>query len=120
MQSVHDHPSFVFYIPPDQHLRNEIQTGIYHYFQQLANEAPTEEDFTNWVAGLPRRLSIICGINGLGVAKGNLSFMRYVLEVRGLSLYEYLSERVSAEALALWMTSKEYGTSLHPNHMPGH
>lgn len=45
-----------------------------------------------------------------------MSFRRYVLEVRGFSLYDYLAERLSPDAFAYWLEQKhEHGLSLDPN-----
>ena len=102
-------------ISPDVYLRYEVQRAVCRYFAQSVNLEPTEADYHNWLPGLPDPLYAICRAAGFPVAKRNLSFRRFVLEVRGFSLYEFLSEEISPEALSLWLTLKEYGSGLNPN-----
>lgn len=91
--------------------------SIRHYFHHYQAQVPTGADFDAWVDGLPRPLGVICRLNGWQRVTGNLYFQRYVLEARGFSLYECLRDWLNADALALWLTSTDYGTSLHPNQL---
>jgi|GEM_PF-2939965 len=104
-----------FCISPDVFLRAEAQQEIRHYFARYHDGLPTEADFAQWLRGLPNPIRAIYIHNGLAIARRELSFRRYVLEVRGYSLCEHLRATLSAAAFDLWLESREYGTSLYPN-----
>ncbi|HEX8660216.1 MAG TPA: hypothetical protein VF690_21910 [Hymenobacter sp.] len=104
-----------FYVPSDQLLRLEIRSAVHQYFAQGTALTPTEAEYEAWLLGLPGPLYAISRGAGFQCALLNRSFRRFVLEVRGFSLYEYLVEQLSPEALALWGTFKEQGSGLDPN-----
>lgn len=58
-------------------------------------------------------------VAGYEAAKQNLSFRRYVLELHGYCLYEYMKTHLSPTALHFWLHKHEvlgiWGASLNPN-----
>lgn len=104
---------------PNQAERNEIQVAVCHYFAQGNGIEPNESVFSSWLTGLPTKQRIISMVAGYEAAKHNLSFRRYVLELHGYGLYEYMTTHLSPTALHFWLHRQEvlgiWGASLNPN-----
>jgi hypothetical protein len=106
-----------FYIPPHQQQRNEVQLAVCQYFAQGGGVEPEESEFEVWAEGLPSLQRVICTVAGFEAAKGNISFRRYCLELRGFSLYEYMTAHLSPTALDYWRTQPDiWGAALNPNY----
>ena len=58
---------------------------------------PTEEDFENWLAGLPENIQKHFRADGLEKSKGALPFRRFYMEYNDIGLDEYLKRYLSAE-----------------------
>jgi hypothetical protein len=104
---------------PNQAERNEIQVAVCQYFAQGSNIEPDESSFSTWLVGLPAKQRIISMVAGFEAANQNLSFRRYVLELHGFCLYEYMTAHLSPTALHFWLHRQEvlgiWGASLNPN-----
>lgn len=104
---------------PNQAERNEIQVAVCQYFSQGITIEPTESAFSSWLVGLPLKQKVISMVAGYEVAKQNLSFRRYVLELHGFCLYEYMTTHLTPTALHFWLHRQEilgiWGASLNPN-----
>lgn len=102
-------------LSPTQFLRIEVQQAVYHYFQLGAELVATDSDFSDWLTGLPAPLYALCRAAGFGAERQNLSFRRFLLEVRGHSLHEYLADQLSPEAFAHWLMLDEHGSGPDAN-----
>ncbi|MDJ0367936.1 hypothetical protein QMK33_22570 [Hymenobacter sp. H14-R3] len=98
-----------------QVLRMEVQQAVYQYFQLGAELVPTEADFSDWLAGLPPSLTGLYRAAGFTAARHNPSFKRFLLEVRGFSLHEHLTQQLSPAAFAWWLTLDEHGSGPDAN-----
>ena len=58
---------------------------------------PTEEDFENWLLGLPENMQKHFRTDGLEKSKGALPFRRFYMEYNDIGLDEYLKKHLSAE-----------------------
>lgn len=58
---------------------------------------PTEEDFENWLSGLPEKIQPIFRADGLENCKGMLPFRRFYMEYNDIGLDEYLRKYLSKE-----------------------
>lgn len=102
-------------LTPAQLLRIEVQQAVYHYFQLGADLVPNEADFTDWLVGLPPPLDVVSRAAGFRAAQQHLSFRRFLLEVRGCSLHEYLAHQLSCAAFAHWLTLDTHGSGPDAN-----
>jgi hypothetical protein len=64
---------------------------------------PTEEDFENWLSGLPERAQKHFRADGLEKSKGALPFRRFYMEYNDIGLDEYMKRHLSAEDYAYHM-----------------
>ena len=105
------------YLPPHQEQRNEVQLAVYHYFTQGADIEPLETEYEVWLVGLPSLQKVVCTVAGFEASKQNISFRRYLLELRGFSLYEYMKTHLSPSALVYWRNQSDvWGAALNPNY----
>ena len=58
---------------------------------------PTEEDFENWLSGLPEKIQPVFKADGLEKSKGMLPFRRFYMEYNDIGLDEYLKKYLSKE-----------------------
>lgn len=97
-------------------LQYEVQVAACRYYEQGKHLVATSSNFTDWVQTLPPTLQIVCEKAGMEAAVQNISFRRYLLERHGLSLYDYLNEHLSPDALHHWAHNGQvWGTTLDPN-----
>ncbi len=58
---------------------------------------PTDEDFENWLSGLPENAQIHFRADGLEKSKGALPFRRFYMEYNDIGLDEYMKRHLSPE-----------------------
>lgn len=63
---------------------------------------PTEEDWREWLAGLPPRIRDLMEAEGFEAAQRALPFRRYYLERRDAGLQEYMERHLSPTDYASW------------------
>lgn len=66
---------------------------------------PTEEDWREWLAGLPPRIRPMMEAEGFEVAQRALPFRRYYLERRDVGMEEYMERNLSPTDYASWRES---------------
>jgi hypothetical protein len=68
----------------------------YRYYQELQSD-PTEEDYEEWLTGLPDNVRFGEMERGYQGCKGSLSLRRYSLEKRDLGMLKYLKGVLTKE-----------------------
>lgn len=71
--------------------------AAYIYHRQAENLEPTEEDFKEWLKGLPKDVREDMEIQGFELCKGILSFSRYVMEKNDIGMGEWMKQNLSEE-----------------------
>lgn len=68
-------------------------------YHLLASEElePTEEDFEEWLGGLPEKVSADMKAKGFDQCKGILSFTRYVMEKNDIGMDQWMEQNLSEE-----------------------
>lgn len=80
---------------------------IYH---RLADELePTEEDFNEWLEGLPKNIRRDMEIQGFELCKGILSFTRYVMEKNDIGMEKWMKKHLSASDYKAYCEITEEG-----------
>ena len=74
--------------------------AVYQYHHEAKEFNPTEEDFKEWLAGLPDNISRDMEQKGFEACKGVLSFTRYVNEKNDIGMDEYVQQRMGLEDYA--------------------
>ncbi len=88
-------------IEMERTLRIGIVASQYHKGDGIKFE-PTQQDWEDWLAGLPEREAIL--FRKEGFEKGILAFpfRRFYMELNDLGLEEYMKEHLSTEDLVIW------------------
>lgn len=71
--------------------------AAYIYHRQAENLEPTEEDFKEWLEGLPENVREDMEIQGFELCRGILSFNRYVMEKNDIGMGEWMRQNLSEE-----------------------
>ncbi len=72
----------------------------YRYHIQAKDFAPTEQDFQEWLQGLPENIRKDMQQKGFEACKGILSFTRYVNEKNDIGMDEYIRQHMDPDDLA--------------------
>jgi hypothetical protein len=76
----------------------------YRYHQEAKNFKPTEEDWQEWIEGLPENMRNAVQKEGFEKCKSILSFTRYVNEKHDVGLDEYVRLHMDVEDYQEWQT----------------
>ena len=91
--------------------------AVCRYFELGGGIEPKEEEYEVWLEGLPYLQKVICTVAGFEAARQNISFRRYLLELRGHSLYEYMKQHLTPAGLVYWRNQTDvWGAALNPNY----
>jgi len=71
--------------------------AAYIYHRQAENLEPTEEDFNEWLEGLPENVREDMEMQGFELCKGVLSFRRYVMEKNDIGMGEWMRKNLSED-----------------------
>jgi len=95
---------------PDQ--LTEITHAARGYYAQAACVRITATDFSDWLQQLNPTERAEFQAKGFVVAQAERDFLRFALELRGLSMREYMMEHLSLPAFELWITHAEFNGDL--------
>jgi hypothetical protein len=94
-------------LPPSQRRAMElmfIHGNISYRYHRWAGEfQPTEEDWREWLAGLPKNIQEHTQRKGFEESKKMLSFSRYVMEKNDVGMEEYVRKRMGEADYAEYM-----------------
>ena len=92
--------AFLATLPPAQradHARLfRLGNASYRYQQQAAGEV-TEDDFRDWLAGLPEKMRVVMARDGFEASKNSWPLRRHALERRDLGQDAFLQAILSPE-----------------------
>lgn len=88
-------------IEMERMLRIGIVASQYHKGDGIKFE-PSQQDWEDWLGGLPERAAIIFRKDGFEKGILALPFRRFYMELNDLGLEEYMKEHLSIEELAMW------------------
>lgn len=74
-----------------------LGNAAFVYHRQANELEPTEEDFKEWLEGLPENIRRDMEIKGFELCKGVLSFKRHVLEKNDIGMDEWMKWNLSEE-----------------------
>jgi uncharacterized membrane protein YgaE (UPF0421/DUF939 family) len=77
----------------------------YRYYQRPEAE-PTEEDFKEWLEGLPPNLAAAEREQGFDECRKGFPLRRYALEKSDIGLEEFMRQHLSDDDYAEWCKSK--------------
>jgi hypothetical protein len=89
-----------------------LGNAAYRY-QQLAEGKVTEEDFQDWLAGLPEKMRHVVAREGFKNSKSVLGLRRHALERRDLGYDAFMQATVSAEDWAYELEVRAANPALH-------
>ena len=95
---------------PDQ--LTEITQAARRYYAQTARIPITATDFFDWLKQLNPAERADFQARGFAVAQTECSFLRFALELRGISMREYMMKHLSILAFELWMNHAEFNGDL--------
>ncbi len=95
---------------PDQ--LTEITHAARSYYAQAARVPITATDFFDWLQQLIPAERAEFQAKGFAIAQTERSFLRFALELRGVSMREYMMEHLSIRAFELWTTHAEFNGDL--------
>lgn len=71
--------------------------AAYIYHRQSENQEPSEEDFKEWLEGLPKNIREDMEMQGFELCKGVFSFSRYVMEKNDIGMDEWMEQNLSID-----------------------
>ena len=95
--------------------------ALYIYHRQAEQLEPSEDDFEEWLDGLPENIREDMEIQGFELCSGVLSFQRYVMEKNGIGMGEWMKEKLSDEDYKAYRTAiqeKEGQISMDTKNQP--
>ncbi|WP_181308791.1 hypothetical protein [Rufibacter sp. XAAS-G3-1] len=88
-------------LPQEQQHFNELQysygNAAYRYHQLAEQHEPTDQDFKEWLDGLPENIRKDMEAKGFESYRNVLGFSRYVNEKNDLGMEEYVRELMGQE-----------------------
>lgn len=108
-------------LPPEKRSWHErffrIGNATYYYHQKAtANSdgsatesmtiSPTEDDFNDWLQGLPENIRKEMKAKGFEACKTALPFTRHVLEMHDIGMEEWMREHLSEDDYKWWKSQK--------------
>ncbi|MFY0689170.1 MAG: hypothetical protein JXQ90_18515 [Cyclobacteriaceae bacterium] len=80
-----------------------IGNAALHYHQQASiNSEPTEEDFSEWLEGLPKHIAVKLKESGLQKCKTHFPFTRYLMEKQDVGMDAWMRKNLSEEDFTHW------------------
>ncbi|MEM8510390.1 MAG: hypothetical protein AAF717_21330 [Bacteroidota bacterium] len=79
-----------------------LGNAAYIYHRQADELEPTEEDFKEWLEGLPNTIRRDMEMKGFELCKGILSFTRYVNEKNDVGMGEWMKRNLNEEDYKAW------------------
>lgn len=80
-----------------------IGNAASEYHKQAQKEyQPTQQDYEEWLAGLPENIRLAMRAKGFENCRTNSPFTRFVLERRDVGLDEWMKEHLSDEDYTFW------------------
>lgn len=73
-----------------------------HYYKELEAD-PTEKDFEEWLAILPKELARTFRNDGYEKSKGVIPLRRHTAERNDMGMSEYMRQALSSEDYSRWM-----------------
>ncbi|MFD1468049.1 hypothetical protein ACFQ48_07415 [Hymenobacter caeli] len=95
---------------PDQ--LTEISQAARGYYAQATRAQLTATDFFDWLRQLNPTERAEFQAKGFAVAQTERNFLRFALELRGISMREYMMEHLSLPAFELWIAHAEFNGDL--------
>lgn len=83
-----------------------IGNATYHYHNNAKELEPTEQDFEEWLEGLPSQVREDFKNRGLEDCKGVLSFTRYVNEKNDIGMEAWMKDHLSKEDWEVFISTK--------------
>ncbi len=101
-----------YYLFPMPDQLTEITRAARGYYAQAARVPITATDFFDWLKQLSPAGRAEFEAQGLAFAQTERAFLRFVLELRGISMLEYMMEHLSVPAFELWAAHAEFNGDL--------
>ena len=95
---------------PDQ--LTEITQAARGYYAQAARTPITATDFFDWLRQLSAAEQAEFRAKGFAQARAERAFLRFALELRGVSMVQYMMEHLSVAAFDLWVAHAEFNGDL--------
>ena len=98
-------------LPPDERPKQKLMFSIgnaaYCYHNQVIQTIePTEEDFEDWVSGLPENIGKDMRAKGFEACKAAFPFTRHVLERRDIGMDQWMKEHLTQEEYEWWQSQR--------------
>lgn len=74
-----------------------VGNATYRYHQRSKEFKPTEEDWEEWLEGLPKSMAVHMRKEGFEKGKLALPFTRYIMEKNDIGLEEYIKENLDPQ-----------------------
>nr|WP_297914261.1 hypothetical protein [uncultured Allomuricauda sp.] len=84
-----------------------LGNAAFVYHRQANELEPTEEDFKEWLEGLPEKIREDMEIKGFELCKGVLSFTRHVLEKTDIGMDEWMKWNLSEEDYKAYSATRD-------------
>lgn len=101
-------------LPEDQRRFHELLlsygNATYRYHQEAAEHEPTEQDYREWLEGLPENVARGMAAKGFEECRTVLSFTRYVNEKHDVGMEEYVRSLMGDEEYKEYMMFVSSGT----------
>lgn len=81
--------------------------AAYIYHRQAEELEPTEDDFNEWLEGLPKNVRKDMEMQGFELCSGVLSFRRYVMEKNDIGMGEWMKQNLSEADYKAYMETIE-------------
>jgi hypothetical protein len=82
-----------------------LNKAITDYYEQLKHDSITIDEFKFWLESLPEPMRTHFKNESIENCKGVLNLQRFVLELRDLSLEEFLKDRLTEEEFLAYKKS---------------
>ncbi|MCC9167878.1 hypothetical protein [Pontibacter harenae] len=106
-----DQQAFLDACPPEDRRFHELMFTygniVYRYHQQSQEFEPSEEDYLEWLEGLPENVQRHMRQLGFEKCRSVLSFTRYVLEKNDVGQEEYVRQHMDSEDYAAYRAMVE-------------
>ena len=87
---------------PYQRKLFSVGNAAYCYHQQAPNKEPNEDDFKDWLQGLPASIRKMEKARGFEACKTSWPFLRHVMERRDIGLNDWMKEHLTHEEYEFW------------------
>ncbi len=84
-----------------------IGNAAYCYHNDAQDLQPTEQDFNEWIEGLPEQVKENFKNRGFDDCKGVLSFTRYVNEKNDIGMEAWMKEHLAEEDFKVFISGKK-------------